>query len=244
MSTSRGRMKAGDEDARRLLGDGVVGESESEISSMCVHPFLGVCCEADPRGFGLVVLRKISSDPVLTTGSFRPVNLNGEGSGASLCVNVLRGRPVGRFGDAEVFLSCNMTFRTGDFCAGLSVKEVLRGLPRARAGDVCADGSSEASLRGRPRPRAGEVCVGLSSRGSLRGRPRPRLGEATICTSSFGSPASACLRGPSRSVAGVVVEKGRTCVRRFGLTKRSGPASSILASNACSAVLLADEVAE
>ena len=67
MSKSRGRLKAGNEDARRLLGEGVAGESESEISSMCVHSFLGVCWEAEPRGFGLGILRKPCCGWVLTT---------------------------------------------------------------------------------------------------------------------------------------------------------------------------------
>jgi hypothetical protein len=52
MSKSRGRVRAGEEEARRLLG-----ESESEISSMCVHSFRGVCWEAEPRGLGLGILR-------------------------------------------------------------------------------------------------------------------------------------------------------------------------------------------
>ena len=61
-------MNAGDEDARRLLGEGVVGESESEMSSMCVHSFRGVCCwETEPRGLELGILRKTCCGWVLTT---------------------------------------------------------------------------------------------------------------------------------------------------------------------------------
>lgn len=46
-SKSRGRMKAGEDDARLRRGDGVAGESESEISSILVHSSWVVGCEAD-----------------------------------------------------------------------------------------------------------------------------------------------------------------------------------------------------
>lgn len=69
-SKSNSRTKAGDEEARRLLGEEVAGKSESEISSMCVHSLRGVWCwEAGPRGLGLRILRKIGCGWVLITGS-------------------------------------------------------------------------------------------------------------------------------------------------------------------------------
>jgi hypothetical protein len=69
LSKSKVRTKAGDEEARRLLGDGVAGVSESEISSICVHSLRRVWCwEAEPRGLGLGILRKICCGWVLITG--------------------------------------------------------------------------------------------------------------------------------------------------------------------------------
>ncbi len=46
MSKSSGRTNAGEEDARRRRGEGVGGESESDISSILVHSFPATGCEA------------------------------------------------------------------------------------------------------------------------------------------------------------------------------------------------------
>jgi hypothetical protein len=46
MSNSSGRTKAGEEDARRRRGEGVGGESESDISSILVHSFPATGWEA------------------------------------------------------------------------------------------------------------------------------------------------------------------------------------------------------
>jgi hypothetical protein len=46
MSKSSCRTNAGEEDARRRRGEGVGGESESDISSIFVHSFIVTGCEA------------------------------------------------------------------------------------------------------------------------------------------------------------------------------------------------------
>lgn len=46
ISKSSGRTNAGEEDARRRRGEGVGGESESDISSILVHSFPATGCEA------------------------------------------------------------------------------------------------------------------------------------------------------------------------------------------------------
>ena len=66
MSKSSGRTNAGEEDARRRRGEGVGGESESDISSILVHSFPTTGCEA-AGGSEFFVSRNARGDKATVT---------------------------------------------------------------------------------------------------------------------------------------------------------------------------------
>ena len=49
---SKGWTAGGEDLARRRGGEGVVSESESDISSMSIHSDCGASCDAEPATFG------------------------------------------------------------------------------------------------------------------------------------------------------------------------------------------------
>ena len=81
MSKSNGRTTAGEEDARRRRGDGVGGESESDISSILVHSSPAAGWEAASRG-EFFVLRNAWGDKATVAA-------------------LLGSCPTGRFGDSK-----------------------------------------------------------------------------------------------------------------------------------------------
>lgn len=80
-SKSSGRTNAGEEDARLRRGEGVAGESESDISSILVHSVRIVGWEAGGCN-GAVLRRNARGDKAVVAAFWR-------------------GRPTGRFGNVE-----------------------------------------------------------------------------------------------------------------------------------------------
>lgn len=136
-SKSSGRMNGGVEDALLRRGDGVLGESESDMSSMFVHSFREASWEAE-----------IECCDLLSLLGFR---------GGVVETGCLRGRPTGRFGAVSFSVECS--FRglprglTGEVFEALSGNDFFRGRPLPRAGEVNGVGFAEPSSRGLPRPR-------------------------------------------------------------------------------------------
>ena len=209
MSKSSGLTTAGEEDARRRRGDGVGGESESDISSILVHSFPAAGWEAAGRG-EFFVLRNARGDKAIVAVLLggRPAGRFGDGKRGTIPAALARfdGRvgeteldrttvlPLrgcsGRSGEGADTCSALSSFRgrptgrLGDCEVGRAIVLSLRGRPTGRFGDAEPALVTEVSLRGRPRPLAGDVFAALSSIEFPLGRPRPRVGEVCAGLSS------------------------------------------------------------
>ena len=113
MSKPSGRTNAGGEDARRRRGDGVGGESESDISSILVHSFPATGCEA-AGGSEFFVLRNARGD-MTTVAALLGDCVAGRCGDVTRRVNPAGlARLNGRVGETE--LDRTMVLSLGDCC--------------------------------------------------------------------------------------------------------------------------------
>jgi hypothetical protein len=163
MSKSSGRTNSGEADARRRRGEGVGGESESEISSIRVH-------SSPVTGWEAAGCSDV----------FAPQKARGD---KATVVVLWRGLPTGRFGDVDDARSATLTSpsplvdRVGETELDRTMVLSLRGCCGRFGGTVTGPLLAASSFRGRPTGRFGDCEVRRASVISLRGRPTGRFGD-------------------------------------------------------------------